>query len=59
MGSFVNNQTGLTRLQFCLINPGLIKQKLTSQNPSVLIDQTWLDQAKTNGKLTGGGAALN
>ena len=59
MASFVNNQTGLTQLQFCLISPGLIKQKLTAQNLSVLFDQTWLDQAKTDGKLTSGGAALH
>ncbi len=48
----------LTVLQFCLINPGLINQKLTAQNMSVLFDQTWLDQAKIAGKLTSGGAAL-
>ncbi len=35
-----------------------IKQKLTARSPSVLFDQTWLDQAKTDGKLTSGGAAL-
>ena len=58
MASFVNNQTGLTQHLFCLINPGLIKQKLTAQNPSVLFDQTWLVQAKTDEKLTSGGAAL-